>query len=66
MCYLESRVRVVKARCLEELLVSHDVYLFMTHVQMQASAMYLLTVDVQSKIIEIIMLELERVCIQRA
>ena len=59
-------MRVVNARCLEERPVSHDGSLFVTHVQIQASARNLFTVHVQCKLIEIIMPESERVCIHRA
>ena len=64
MRYLESRFRVVNARCIEERLVCHDRGLFVARFQMQASAGYLFPFDVQCKIIDIVMMEPEWIRIQ--
>ena len=66
MRYLESRDRMVKARCIEERPVCRDRRLFVASVQMQASARDLFAVDVQYKIIYIVMIEPERIRIQGA
>ena len=63
LCYLESRFRVVNVISLEERSKPHDGCLFLPHVQIQASSRNMFTFHVPCKIIEIIMLESEGVCI---
>ncbi len=57
MCYLESRDRVVNARCIEECPVCHDRRLFVASVKMQAAARDLFAVDINCKITDILMME---------
>ena len=66
MRYLESPVRLVNARCIEEHPVCCDRRLFVASVKMQAAARDLFAVDVQCKITNIVMMEPERIRIQGA
>ena len=66
MRYLESRVRVVNARCIEERPVCCDRRLFVVSVQMQVVARDLFAVYIQCKITDIVMMEPERIRIQGA
>ena len=64
MCYMDSHVRVVNARCIEERPTCHDRCLFMASVQMQAAARDLFAKCIQCKITDIVMMEPERIRIQ--
>ena len=55
--YLESRVRMVNAGCLEVRAIPYDGHLFVRQVQIQALAGGLFTADVQREIIEVLMSE---------
>jgi hypothetical protein len=64
--YLESRIRVVSARSLEERPVPHYICFLVTHVQRQTFTRGLLTVHLQRKVIYVIMDAVEWICILRA
>ena len=66
MRYLETQVRVVNTRLIEERPVCHNRRLFIVSVQMHASARDLFAIEVQCKIIDIQMREMERILIQGA